>query len=504
MIKRNRTKQNINRRDRHNGIVLMITLIVLAALSSIVYTVSIKVAEYKKRQEYMVAYQNARYACDSAMKYALSTIEELELDLADRADAPDFSDIFTMNDEEYQFMLEEWAYEISQKIAEEEQEGEYATADKYSQYIKERQPAGSSQTSGLLDIFGFGGEGETAPGDQGFGSQDYIGGMDFDSGFTDSATGSDMNSLENGEYYEEPSTFEDEYYIDPNEVIVPGPYGPPWPYVAEPMKIDIEGTEVVIEIIDENAKMPLVWAIMKDKEVEREAEAAVEIFCRWMQMEDYQITELLEQMQDIKKIKEFDKDARDIVKRVKVEDTKKEDDKKDNRRSRTSRRSRRSRRTRTKYKTEKRSVTANKTDFARLMHSSLLDRASLSLAVPDTGERLESPIRYLGLWGSQKVNINTAPRHVLEAAFMFGGQSAKIAHEIIQLRKEKPFESMEDLRERLFGYSDSIEKAEPYITTKSDYLSIRVTAVRSNAVVTSVATVIKNGRKVEKLAIMNL
>jgi type II secretory pathway component PulK len=132
----------------------------------------------------------------------------------------------------------------------------------------------------------------------------------------------------------------------------------------------------------------------------------------------------------------------------------------------------------------------------------MLDMEPLAAPLPDTGNRLESPMKYLAMWGSQRVNINTAPRHVLEAAFTFGGDAEDIAEEIIQLRRERPFKDLKDLKSRLYGFNDSIEKTTPYITTVSTYLSIRVTATNGRARSASVATVIKNGNKVERIAII--
>ena len=145
---------------------------------------------------------------------------------------------------------------------------------------------------------------------------------------------------------------------------------------------------------------------------------------------------------------------------------------------------------------------AHATDFAKLLHSSLLDADKLAWAIPDTGNRYESPLKYMALWGSQRVNINTAPRHVLEAAFTFGGDAMEIAQEIIEMRKEEPFKDIEDLKTRLYGYNDSITKTEPYICTQSKFLSVKVTARTGGATVSSVATVIKEGRAAQRIAVL--
>ena len=109
----------------------------------------------------------------------------------------------------------------------------------------------------------------------------------------------------------------------------------------------------------------------------------------------------------------------------------------------------------------------------------------------------------MGLWGSNKVNINTAPRHVLEAAFTFGGDADKIAEEIIQRRRIKPFTDIEDLRKSLFSYSDSIGKCEKYITTASRFFTIKVTAVSGVAEASTIIAITKDGKNIERIAVIS-
>ena len=61
-------------------------------------------------------------------------------------------------------------------------------------------------------------------------------------------------------------------------------------------------------------------------------------------------------------------------------------------------------------------------------------------------DRNESALKYMDLWGTTQVNINSAPRNVLEAAFTFGGDADKIADEIIKKRREKPFAGIDELK----------------------------------------------------------
>jgi len=141
--------------------------------------------------------------------------------------------------------------------------------------------------------------------------------------------------------------------------------------------------------------------------------------------------------------------------------------------------------------------------FAQLFHSAFTDSDILTKPTLTSETRNESALKYIGLWGSSKVNINTAPRHVLEAAFVFGGDAAIIAEEIIQLRRTKPFEDIEELRNKLFGYTDSIDKCRAYISTTSDFFTIRVEARSGTATATNIIAFKKANRGIEQIAVVS-
>ncbi len=441
------------------AVALVVALVILVVLSAVVYTLSSRLAEIKHRQQYIIDYQIARYAGDSAMKYALAKVKQIKLKLIKRKNKLDFSDLFTMNRDEYTEYLYDWA----QKLAE-EKGIENLSADLQS-FLD---PDAEVQTDNSLS--------------------DPLGDL-----FAD-PNKNDPNELDDDDWMDQT----DPYGIgEPNDLKIPGPYGPQWPYVTEPIEFKIGSAKIKITIEDENAKMPLTWAITTEKNVNRKAQAALETFCQWMQMETYQIKDLADQLKEITEIKQFKLDLKDITvtKKNPVRARSSRFRRRDSSKSKIPTRT-------TTTKTIIRSAVGHTTDFAKLLHSSMLDMEPLAAPLPDTGNRLESPMKYLAMWGSQRININTAPRHVLEAAFTFGGDAEDIAEEIIQLRRERPFKDLKDLKSRLYGFNDSIEKTTPYITTVSTYLSIRVTATNGRARSAAVATVIKNGNKVERIAII--
>ena len=458
------------------AVALLLTLIVLVVLSTVVYTLTARLSIVKHRRQYIINYQIARYASDSAMKYALAAIGQLQLKLADRKDEPDFSDLFTLDRGEYQRLLSDWAQKRSQELREQDLENELADTRGVQQTQPQDQSNLPTDVSNLTDQ-------DTSLLDNLL--KELVG---------DAAAILDPNKITDDmqdDYAYDP------YYIDPNSIDIPGPYGPQWPYVTEPIEFEIGEVKVIIEIEDENAKMPLIWALSVDKKLARDTDEALQIFCEWMQMYPDQIEDLRDQLKDISSKKAFSTNLKPI------DLTKPSPAKTAPKQTRTTRR-RPVRRTTVKKPVKKtRPAEAHTADYARLMQSSMLDRDILAIPLPGTGWRYESPLKYLGLWGSQKVNINTAPRHVLEAALTFGGQAPEIAHEIIKARQKKPFKSIKELKDKFYGYSAEIEKAEPYLITTSTFLAIKVTAVSGAAKTSSVATVVKQGKKIKKIGMIS-
>ncbi len=436
------------------GIALLVTLVLLVVLSTLMFTLSTRMSAQRHRDHYIIDYQAARYACDSAVKYALATLDDMNTPLLiERPNEPDFSDLFMLGEEQYREYLAEWA---AQKEADRlAGEGTGSTREKTTSMDSRRSssaPAGSEPN----DI-------------------------------------NDFNDISSTDYA---GTFVDSN--DPNSWVVPGPYGPPWPFISEPIEFEVGSAKVRIEIEDENAKYPIGWAIMDDKKVRREATAGFETFCEWMEVNEVQIDSLKDQLKQISEIKTFKIDFKPVSrierKLVKTPVTSA------TRRSRV--RTPRMRTVRTTVSVAQQ-IAKQSADFARLCHSSLIDTEALARPTIISETRKESALKYMGMWASMKVNINTAPRHVLETAFIFGGDADKIAEEIIQRRRIKPFANIEELKRELFRYSTSIEKCEKYITTASRIFTIKITVVSGVAKASAVIGVMKDGRNIQRIAVIS-
>ncbi|MGB2810110.1 MAG: hypothetical protein WBC22_20385 [Sedimentisphaerales bacterium] len=435
-------------RSVRSGIVLLVTLVLLVVLSALMFTLSTRISAQRHRNKYIIDYQAARYARDSAVKYALATLSDMNTPmLIERPNEPDFSDLFMLDEEQYRELVAEWAAlneDTSSMESGRNTKGEFSSP--------------SSAGSVPNDVNGF----------------NDINGTNYVSSFDDA----------------------------PNSLIVPGPYGPPWPFITKPVEFEVGTAKVRIEIEDENAKYPLGWAIMDDKTVQREAIAGFETFCEWMEVNDVQIESLKEQLKEISKIKPFKlefKPISQIERRPVTTPTASSS-------ARTTGRSRvRPTRTRTVRKTisATQQFAKQSADFAKLCHSSLIDTEALARPIIISETRKESALKYIGMWASRKVNINTAPRHVLEAAFTFGGDADRIAEEIIQQRRIKPFVDIEELRRELFRYSTAIEKCEKYITTVSSIFTIKVTATSGVAEASAIIGITKDGKKVKLIAVIS-
>ena len=473
--------QNKSSCHRRSGVVLLVTLVLLIVLSVLGYTLSTNVSSERYRRQYIIDYQSARYGCDSALKYAFATIEDVNAVLVERPNEPDFSDLFWLSEQEYEEFLLQWfdANEID--------------ANDLDKKARDAKKVRAKKVRGKKDIY-----------DDDDLYDDDLYDDDFYDEFDEYNDVNDSNGLWTRDLGI--GKLRDR---DSNGIKIRGPYGSRWPLVVEPVEFEIGTARVTIEIEDENAKYPISWMMMDDPEIRREVEAGFETFCEWMDVNDHQVELLKEQLAQISEIKPFTVEFKPKKKKVERSDL----------RSRSRRRRRRSRKGQPQRKmpaTKERVITVSvakqiarqSEDFSKLLHSSLIDRQSLAKPTVLSDRRKESALKYIGMWGSAKVNVNTAPRQVLEAVFNFGGDYKEIAEEIIQQRRIKPFKDVDELQSKLLRYSDSIRKCEKFITTQSSFFTIKVTAVSGTAKASAVIAVTrdktkKEGKRIRRIAVIS-
>lgn len=453
---------------RHSrGLVLVVVLMVLVVLTAMTTALSLYIQHAKRRVNYMIDYQRARYACDSALKYVLSVMPEQQYRLTSRKGLPDFSDLFWLSQEDYAAYLQAWL--------------DVADEEKLQQ---------------VLDLSGLTEE-ESEP------QQTDLSLAEILSAFVRRMT--DPNATEETPAEEEPEP------INPLKLVVPGPYGPPWPLVSKPIELPFGEAKVTIEIEDENAKMPLGWAVSANKA----AKAALTAFCEWMSMTPEEIEGLHKECALIREQKTFVIDPQPILikSRTAAAAQQAAAPAPGSATFRTTRRlpGQPAQPTAQPAQTQQaaqgtdvlRPAIAHAADFGKLFHSSLLNLESLARSRIDSGPRNEAPLRYLALWGSQEVNINTAPRQVLEAAFMMvAGKPEELAKAVIEQRQNKPFSTLRELEELVPEETSNLRSAAPYLTTQSVFFQIRIVSRCGNARCAAVATVFKDQKKVELLAVL--
>ncbi len=476
--------KNVSLKKR-SGVVLLLTLVILIVLSVASYSLTINVLAQRHRNNYMIDYQRARYGCDSAVKYAVTSLEDInEPNLVGRPNEPDFSDIFHYDQEQYRAFMEKWRQQMILNLL-----------DK-----KERERLGNidiNDVNALDDINSEDFKRDVLKGISGKGKLSQKKDIGFDS---DKNASGDANRTKDAEFEKEETerkTAEDindllaKDFNDINSLVVPGPYGPPWPLIKEPAQFEVGDANVTIKIEDENAKYPLGWMLINDDEIKRELEAGFGIFCEWMKIDYNDVSQLATQLDELRAIKPF---------KVKFED------KKATVRQKVDRGSQRHR---SFYKVTTKSITAfeqtadQSMDFSKFINNSLVDVEIFARPYFISDAREESALKYLDIWGSTAVNVNTAPRHVLESAFTFGGDAVEIADAIIKQRRIKPFKDISELKKILFRYSTSIEKCEKYITTASNFFTIRIESVSGKARVLTVIAVVKDAKGVRQVAVLS-
>ncbi len=424
------------------GAVLLITIVLLVVMSLLGYTVTTRVAAQRHRTDYLIQHAQARYACDSALKGVLTSLADFQPTVIQRSpNEPDFSDVFAYEEEELQQYL-----------------------DEMSQFNQELY-----QESRFLDL----GQDANEP--------DPDSDLDLDLGLED------INDLD-------PALF------GPDELQIRGPYGPAWPLAQELIEMEVGDAQVKIEIHDENAKYPLAWMLMEDEEIEEELEVGFESFCEWMKFSREEIGTLREQVGQVGAIKtfalEFSSSAQPPAAPA---------PRTGRSRTRTTTRGRRglAAGTQRKAPTPAELKERQDVDLTRLLHSGIIDLELLARPTVVSDTRQESALKYIGLSTAAKINVNTAPRHVLESAFAFGGDAREIADEIITRRQVAPFAKTEDLKRDLLQYADSLNKCEKYITTASTLFTVRVTATLGVAQVTKWAVVTKSDKGLKKVAVLS-
>lgn len=453
-----------SRRDRQ-GVILLVTLVILVILSTLGYTLYAQVAARRHRDQYIIDYSIARHACASGLKYALAAAGSLQFDMVSRPNEPDFSDVFALREAEYQKLLDQVAAKLAADAA--------LARDGFGQMSGKAEVPPPSAAQGRKGTAKQGSLKKAALGEEVDDFNDFSG---FD------PNGSPL--------------------VDPKQLKIRGPYGPPWPLMTEPMEFEIGAATIVIEIEDENAKYPLGWAMITDDKLKAPAGAGWTTFCEWMGYTSEEIYRLNQGIDAIRAVKPFKVEFQPETENVEPPASLKNKITRPapNTPGTVARRTV----TRKPVSVEVQIERQNK-EYAKLLHSPLIDRDLLSRPSALSDTRQECALKYLGLWGTRHVNLNTAPRQVLEAALTFGSlaDAPKIAEAIIQQRRTRPVADVNELKQTMPRYANALDNCRIFLTTRSNVLAIRVTAYSGVARVAAMVAVVKEGDKVQQIAVVS-
>ena len=288
-------------------------------------------------------------------------------------------------------------------------------------------------------------------------------------------------------------------------IVISGPYGPPWPLVAPAEEFEIGSAKVTVEIEDENAKYPLGWALLQEEDLKAYSEVGFVTFCEWMGYRAQEIETLKKGFGEITKIRPFNVSFKTTTTTTAATTSRAANLRSRVSRSRTTKTSSAQQRPARRAVPVAEQIEQQNAIFSQLFHCSLVDTDLLARPSIVSDSREESAMRYLGLWATRTVNINTAPRHVLEAALTFGSiaDAPKIAEIIIRERQAQPFADLEAVKKAAYQYADAIETCKNLITTTSTVFSVRVTATCGVAKVVAIAAVSKEGQRIKQIGVIS-
>ncbi len=488
---------DLDNRADHRGVILLVTLVILVILSTLGYTLCVQVAARRHRDQYVIDYCIARNACTSGLKLALASMSNLQFQLISRPNEPDFSDLFALTEPQYQKLLAQMAAQLAADGNGAPGRSFNASTDRETLKKDVKKEAGTKTAAKDKDA-----KDKTAKKDS---TKKDLMKKALHESAKKTALARDMNNVSKDINDVNDLDAGSQIGTNPNSLQIRGPYGPPWPLVTEPMEVEIGSAKVTIEVEDENAKYPLGWAMLADEKRKPVAVAGWTTFCEWMGYTPQEIGVLNEDLAKIGKAKpfktEFKQDTNSAAAAAAAAAAK----------SRITRPTPTTASTIARRTVSRKPVTVEEQiddqnkEYARLLHSSLINRDLLARPSIASDTRKESALKYLGLWATRHVNINTAPRQVLEAALTFGSpaDAPKIADAIIETRRLKPVADVNELKQAVPRYAGVLDDCRTFITAQSTVFTIRVTAVSGVARATVVAAVTRVGDKMQPIAIIS-
>ncbi|MBN1765713.1 MAG: general secretion pathway protein GspK [Sedimentisphaerales bacterium] len=298
--------------------------------------------------------------------------------------------------------------------------------------------------------------------------------------------GSDMTEEPNqlGDPNEEnPNDYSEDFLFDAERDKLP-------PYIFLKKTIKIGKAEVDIEIQDENSKFPVFWILYSPYQKQAKyVDDALETLAELLETNYSAYKDTIQYTRDIGRPLAVPEPDRYLQQRKYTRGSRK---------GQTSWRYTRSRRTISTRRSARNAGKQPKTLSPEELQSQQYQKMGMFATEwnhqfkhgelkESLGSRLENRPGtfndYLGYWGNQRININTAPREVIEAAFKPIGMTPELAQAIVTHRKEVSLgrgtinlKKLEDI-DTSIKVDDEIHQAIRYLALPaSDTFSIRIKA----------------------------
>lgn len=256
----------------------------------------------------------------------------------------------------------------------------------------------------------------------------------------------------------EPNSFSEEAFILPEleEEKLPS-------FVLMRRKIKVAEAEVEIEIHDENAKWPMFWMLSSPFDTDKAYANSEKAFLDFSSKLDVGNSDA----------KVIGRRARELSRNLKVPSAPLQISKK----ARAQNISRRGRRVNYADKIKAfKDRYAIMGSFASIWHNNRKDDEDLEFLEEPLPEMPGKVRDYLSMWGTNKINLNTASDELLEAAFKGFGLNAKQVESIIEYRTEQPFRNTGNLND-VGGMSiETINNVRGLCVVRSDTFSVYVKA----------------------------
>lgn len=232
-------------------------------------------------------------------------------------------------------------------------------------------------------------------------------------------------------------------------------------FVIKTEDLEVGEAEVTIEIQDESAKWPMLWLLRSPF---RGSDAQKE-FLNYAKQMDFETSDARRTVKLAKDIgRKLDKLLPPPEVQVEV------------RRSRRQRRTRRRFRDYNKRLEEEQKRREVMGEFARQWQQSLdtvEDHQVLQEYLPGRANGFND---FLGIWGSNVININTASAEIMAAAFKSLGINREKAEAIVAYRETTPFRGKNELNNVPGLKKQIVTRILPLVTVKSDTYSVHITA----------------------------